>query len=56
MTPIPRRYKIDGHDLFIIDVPSKDEASGTLEVQRCFLWRDVEYRTAALSCPPDVAP
>lgn len=52
-TPVPRRYKVDGNDLMIIDVPSKDEATGLLETQRCYVWRDNEYRTATITCPAD---
>ena len=44
-TPTPRTYRIDGNELKVIDLPVKD-ASGYLELQRCFVWRDAEFRTA----------
>jgi hypothetical protein len=54
-TPEPRSYRFDGNELKIIDVPVKD-ASGFLDLARCFVWRDAEFRTASLSCGtrPDV--
>ena len=61
-TPIPRRYKIDGHDLLVIDVPMRESYGDTLEIQRCFVWRDAEFKVATLSCPheaeeaPPIAP
>ena len=50
-TPVPRHYKIDGNDLLVLDVLSKDAGSGTLESQRCFVWRDEEFKTATMTCP-----
>lgn len=50
-TPEPRTYRIDGHQLLVLDFPVKDSA-GFLDRQRCFVWRDAEYRTASLSCTP----
>jgi hypothetical protein len=49
-TPQPRSYRFDGNELKVIDVPVAD-GSGFLENQRCFVWRDSEFRTATLSCP-----
>lgn len=48
-TPVPRTYRIDGSELKVIDVPVKD-ASNFVDVQRCFVWRDAEFKTATLSC------
>lgn len=48
-TPTPRTYRIDGNELKVIDIPVLD-ASGLAEVQRCFVWRDQEYRSSTLSC------
>lgn len=48
-TPVPRTYRIDGSELKVLDVPVLD-SMGLPDVQRCFIWRDQEFRTAALSC------
>lgn len=56
-TPEPRSYRFDGNELKIIDVPIKD-GGGYIDNQRCFVWRDVEFKTASLSCAqmPDLIP
>jgi len=33
----------------VIDVPVLD-STGLLDVQRCFVWRDQEFRSSTLSC------
>ena len=48
-TPTPRTYRIDGNELKVIDVPVLD-STGLLDVQRCFVWRDQEFRSSTLSC------
>jgi hypothetical protein len=48
-TPVPRTYRFDGNELKIIDVPVADSA-GFVDIQRCYVWRDAEFRTATLSC------
>jgi hypothetical protein len=48
-TPEPRTYRFDGNELKIIDVPVKD-SSGFIDSQRCFVWRDAEFRSATMSC------
>lgn len=48
-TPTPRTYRIDGNELKVIDIPVVD-AAGLAEVQRCFVWRDQEFRSSTLSC------
>lgn len=50
-TPVPRVYRVDGNQLLVLDFPVKD-AAGFLDRQRCFVWRDAEFRTATLSCTP----
>lgn len=47
--PVPRTYSYPDGDLRVLEVPVKD-GSGFVDVQRCFVWRDHEYRTATLSC------
>lgn len=48
-TPEARTYRYDGNELKVIEVPVRD-ASGFVDIQRCFVWRDAEFRSAALSC------
>lgn len=48
-TPVPRTYRIDGSELKVIDVPVKD-ASNFVDVQRCFVWTNHEYKTSSISC------
>lgn len=48
-TPQPRVYKYADGELRIIEVPVKD-FTGDLDHQRCFVWRDTEFKTATLSC------
>jgi hypothetical protein len=51
-TPQPRTYNFDGHQLVVVDIPSADEA-GYVEVQKCYVWRDVEFKTSSISCPAE---
>lgn len=53
--PVPRSYRFDGNELKVIEVPVKD-GSGFVDIQRCFVWRDEQFRSATLSCGqmPDV--
>lgn len=49
-TPVPRTYAIQGNQLQVIEIPAAD-MSGFVEIQRCFVWRDLEFKTASISCP-----
>lgn len=57
-TPMPRRYAIDGNQLLVVDVPVLDPGSVYVDSQRCFVWRDAEFRTSTISCPhpPELVP
>lgn len=48
--PVPRTYAIQGHQLLVLDVPVAD-TFGFVEVQRCLIWRDAEFKMATMSCP-----
>lgn len=54
-TPVPRSYRFDGNELKVIEVPVKD-SDGFVDMQRCFVWRDQEFKSATLSCgqQPDI--
>lgn len=49
VNPVPRSYRFDGNELKVIEVPVKD-GSGFVDTQRCFVWRDQEFKTASISC------
>lgn len=49
-TPVPRTYRYPDGELRVIDTPVPS-ILGDVELQRCFLWRDTELKTASLSCP-----
>jgi len=53
-TPVPRVYRMGGNELQVVEFPVAD-SGGWLERQRCFVWRDAEFRTASISCaqPPE---
>lgn len=49
-TPEPRTYRMDGNELKVVDVPISG-STGYVSTQRCFVWRDVELKSSAISCP-----
>lgn len=44
----PRIVQVGEHQLVVVEVPFSE--FGLLNQQRCFVWRDAEYKTASLSC------
>lgn len=54
-TPVPRTYSLQGNQLQVVEVPVTD-GFGFVEMQRCFIWRDQEFKQATMSCgqQPDV--
>ena len=51
-SPVPRTYQVGEHQLLVIEVPARD-SRGFVENQRCFIWRDAEYKSASIQCPAD---
>ncbi len=47
--PVPRTYVVQGNQLQVLDVPVAD-TSGFVDTQRCFIWRDQEFKQATMSC------
>lgn len=45
-------HKLANGDMVVVTVPTGGTAK-YLDVQRCFIWRDLEFKTAAMSCPND---
>jgi hypothetical protein len=49
---LPRILRAGDHQVVVVEVPSV--MLGTMiERQRCFVWRDAEFKTASISCPND---
>jgi hypothetical protein len=53
--PETRTHSFPAGQLLVMDVPVSD-VPGFVYSQRCFVWRDVELKTASLQCPPDSTP
>lgn len=53
--PTARTHAVRGGELLVIEVPVKD-FTGSVDNQRCYVWRDQEFRTSSISCgaQPDV--
>lgn len=49
--PKQRVQNIDGHQLITVETTIVND--GFAEVQRCFIWRDAEYKTASMQCPAE---
>ena len=52
----PRMLQAGAHQLVVLDVPSVGVGSSVtmgwwIEKQRCYVWRDAEFKTATISCP-----
>lgn len=45
-------HDVKGNAALVMQLTTVDDL-GLAHKQRCFVWRDAEYRTAALSCPAD---
>ena len=49
--PQPRTYMIQGNQLVVVEVASADR--GFVDMQKCYIWRDQEYKTSSISCPSE---
>ena len=49
----PRVLVVGEHQVVVLEVPSEaGSVSGSYYgLQKCYVWRDAEYRTATISCP-----
>jgi hypothetical protein len=54
--PAAREYTVNGHQLIVLSVPI--DQFGFIEYQRCFVWRDQEFKSASMQCqqPPELEP
>ena len=48
-SPVPRTYTIEGNQLQVVEVPVAD-TFGFVELRRCFIYRDQEFKQASMSC------
>jgi hypothetical protein len=50
----PRILKVGANQVQVIDIPSMvSPKSALVETRRCYVWRDLEFRTASVTCPED---
>lgn len=47
-------HKTETGDMVVMTVPTGGTAK-LLDVQRCFIWRDLEFKSTAMSCPGEQA-
>ena len=47
--PVPRTYTIQGNQIQVVELPVAD-TSGFVDQQRCFIYRDAEFKTSSISC------
>lgn len=50
----PRTIQVGQHEMLVVDVPSV-EFGAFISTQRCYVWRDTEFRVASMSCPHEVS-
>lgn len=48
----PRVLAAGAHEVVVVEIPS-EAGSGFVSTQRCYVWRDKEFRTATMSCPEE---
>jgi hypothetical protein len=42
-------HQVERNQLLVLDVPVSED--GFVERQKCFVWRDAEYKSATMTCP-----
>jgi hypothetical protein len=52
--PETRTLSFPAGQLLVMDVPVSD-VPGFAYTHRCFLWRDQEFKTASIQCPPEIS-
>jgi hypothetical protein len=45
------RQQVGGGELLVIETRHRD--GNFVESQRCYVWRDTEFKTTSMSCPAD---
>lgn len=49
--PPVTRQQVSGGELLVIESRHRD--GNIVESQRCYVWRDAEFKTTSMSCPAD---
>jgi hypothetical protein len=52
LPPDARTYHVGENQLLVVDVPVGGSARH-VESQKCFVWRDQEFKSASIQCPPE---
>lgn len=51
---VPRTLQVGGNQVQVVDIPSMVSPRMPLvETRRCYVWRDLEFKTASITCPED---
>jgi hypothetical protein len=50
-TPVPRTYNMGTDQMKVVELPVAD-SSGFVDVKRCVVYRDLEFKQVAMSCEP----
>jgi hypothetical protein len=50
--PDTRTINVGNNQLLVVEIPVADNF-GFVDTQRCFVWRDAEYKSASFQCPSD---
>lgn len=51
---VPRTLQVGDNQVQVIDIPSMVSPRLSLvEARRCYVWRDLEFRTSSITCPVD---
>lgn len=51
----PRVLMVEGVPAMMIEakIKTRDQLTGLVSLQRCYVWRDIQLSTVAMSCPND---
>ncbi len=44
-------HAVGPHEIISVAVPYDGGYGSFVEVQRCFIWRDAEFKTSSIACP-----
>jgi hypothetical protein len=49
----PRVIEAGPGQLLVLDIPEASIFGSSIDIKRCYVWRDSEFKTAAMSCPSE---
>lgn len=47
----PTTIPVNGNQIVVVEIPSKD--GKYTDIQKCYVWRDAEFKTSSMSCPSE---